>query len=423
MKRFLTLILFAASLFGLSVTASYAGNSSGPAGCMPGCYCPDAANTATYPPVDPKVMTGNYQPPPGPNGMMNHGGILGMMEDHSNALRLRGKSYARQTIHQNDNGIGMTCYDHALGLTSRLGSIFSDVGAPAAFPGANTVVFKSPIYSAGAGSDKFLLEALNTVVMPQVSEHVNDFKDSLSNLLGAAFVNPLTGFMATIMGIFTGLLAPITTAVNNLNTAINTLNGFIGTLKTAMRALQFVIGLPFFATVTFMINAINLAWAAVKSFITATINAIQAIIKGLVTALMSWLMGSVTSMASNSGGVGGNKECDRIQELWGNGQPASFMTNGAGQDWQRALTQTGRQGGTPYFSIGEMLFQGGGPTGAGAELLSELANTSNTSIMNGALGDLGAGGGLNAPGNILSWPKSPVEPPRGTLPAAIISNM
>jgi hypothetical protein len=408
MKKLLMIAVFAAALFGLSVTASYAGSSTE---CMPGCYCPDAANTASYAPVNPAVMIGNYQPPPGPNGMMNHGGILGLLENHSNSMRLRDKGYARQIIPQNDNGLGMTCYDRALGLTARMGSIFSDVAPAGGFPGANSTVFKSPIFSPAAGTDKFLLEALNNVMIPQLDQHVNDFTDSLSDNLGATVA---TGFMAAIMAAFNALLAPITTAIGTLNSAMTTINTLYAAFKTAVRLLSMVIGVPFFPVVTGFLTGINLAWTAIKNFITATLNVIQATIRGLVNALLGWLMGSATSMAAASGT--GQGECDRIAQLWGNGFPATFMTN-AGPNWERALTQTGRQGGTPYFSFGDLLSMN--PAGAGANMIQELGNASNSTIVNSVLSDIGVGGGLNRPGNIASWPTSPPPPPRPWQPGGL----
>jgi hypothetical protein len=342
--------------------------------------------------------------------------VLGLLEDHSNTMRLREKSYGRQMVFQNDNAIGMTCFDHALALTSRLGPIFSDAGAPNQFPAANSVVFLSPIFSPAAGSDKYLLDALNTVVTPQISNHENDFTNSLSNNLGATF---LSGFLAAIMGAFNALLAPINAAIGVLNTAISTFNTAVSTLKTAVRILSMVVGIPaFYLVIQGFITAINAALAAVKAIINGIVKAAQTALRTVVQALLSWLMGGATSMAAASGT--GTGECDRIQELWGNGQPATFQTN-AGPDWERALTQTGRQGGTPYFSFGQLLSMN--PPGAGANLLSELTNGSNSGIINGALADIGAGGGLNKPGNILTWPTSPAAFARGTLPAGIIGGM
>ncbi|MEZ0224453.1 MAG: hypothetical protein ACAH83_07870 [Alphaproteobacteria bacterium] len=418
MKRLLTIALFAAALFGMSVTASHAGSSTE---CMPGCYCPDAANPASYAPVIPAVRIGNYQPPPGPNGMMNHGGVLGLMENHSNNMRMRNKGYARQIIPQNDNGLGMTCYDRALGLTARLGSIFSDVAPAGAFGGANSTVFKSAIFSPAAGTDKYLVDALNSVVMPQLQNHVNDFTDSLSDNLGATVAS---AFMAALMAAFNTLLAPVTGAIAAMNGAMTTINGLFAAFKTAVRLLSSVIGVPFFPIVTGFLTAINLAWTAIKNFITTTLNALQATLRGFVQALINWLMGSATSMASASGS--GSGDCDRIQQLWGNGQPASFMTN-AGPNWERALTQTGRQGGTPYFSFGDLISMN--PPGAGANMIQELGNASNSTIVNSVLSDIGVGGGLHEPGNIASWPKAPPTtfffPPgeKSALPAAIIGGM
>ena len=403
MKKFLMIALFAAGLLGLSVTASYAG-----ANCMPGCDCPSQA--APNPPA--AWAPGGYAPAAQGNGMMNHSGVLGLLENHSNSMRLRDKSYGRQMVFQNDNGIGMTCFDHALALTSRLGSIFSDAGAPNQFPAANSVVFLSPIFSPAAGTDKYLLDALNTVVTPQISNHENDFTNSLSNNLGATF---LSGFLTALMAAFNGLLAPITAAISVLNTAISSFNTAVNTLKTAVRILSMIVGVPaYYIVIQGFITAINAALAAVKAIINGIVKAAQTALRTVVQALMSWLMGGATSMAAASGS--GTGECDRIQELWGNGQPGTFQTNAA-PDWERALTQTGRQGGTPYFSFGQLLSMN--PPGAGANLLGELTNASNSGIVNGALADIGAGGGLNKPGNILTWPTTPPPPLKSFMPGGV----
>jgi hypothetical protein len=378
MKKIFTVILFAAMLMGLSVTASFAG----PPDCLPGCPCP---------------KTNDAQ------GLKNHGGWLGVIENHNNAMRVRQKAYGRQTVQMNDNGLGMTCFDRSIALTSRLGAIFSDVLPAGPFTAPNTSVFSPPsgLFSPSYGADKWLLQGLNTVVVPQVANHVDDFKESLSDVLGAT--NP-NFFMTTLMGLFAAALAPITTAITNFTNYFTTFMTLINTFQTAMTALGLILGLPALGIlIPTLMAAIKLAFNAIMSAINAIVGALQAALKAAADALLAnFIMGPNTSVAGQSNGSTG--ECDRIQQLWGNSFPAGFQTGA-----RRALTQTGRQAGTPYFSFADLLTKN--PAGAGTLLTAELQNTTNASIITGALNDLGGGGALFGPGSTPLWPPGYTPPP------------
>ncbi len=387
MKKLLFIALFSVLMAGLAVTASYAA-------CQPGCDCP-AGGT-------------------GPQGSNNYSGVFGAMERHSNLMRLRDKAYTREIVKQSDNGIGMTCFDHAIALSSRLGNIFSDVVPAGAFPANQTRVWYSPQFQGGNyGADKPLLDAIGKVVSPVAQGHVDDFADSLSASLGATALGWFTG---VINGLLAGLLGPINAALATINGAFGTLNTLMNTLMNLMTLLGGIIPMA----VPVAVTALKAALQAVQNFITTTIVGFQTAVRTAVNTLMTTLVnGTQTSQQSHSVPAG-TGECDRIQQLWGNQQPPAF-DNGAGN---RALVGTGIETGTSYFNFSQLLGQQAMPGGMGTDLLNEISTGANSTIISGALADVTAGGALAGPNATLPyWPTAPAPFAAGTLPSAIIGMM
>lgn len=111
--------------------------------------------------------------------------MWGAMTNHSDALRVRNHAYAREIIKQPDSTLGLTCFDRALALTSRLGLIFSDAYLPNLPPGpANAAVFGASAYSAYA-TDGWLIADLRNVISAGLQDHASDFADSPAKDLGA----------------------------------------------------------------------------------------------------------------------------------------------------------------------------------------------------------------------------------------------
>ncbi|TAL35519.1 MAG: hypothetical protein EPN97_07010 [Alphaproteobacteria bacterium] len=375
MKRILLFALFAMLLTGLSATASLAA-------CRPGCDCP---------------------PNGGANDQGSHNyadtGFFGMQEARAQSIIVRDRSTARQIHHQNDNGPGMTCFDHAMGLTSRLGQLFSDI-VPQGIPAASTRAFGTVAYQA-YGSDQWLSKALDVVIYPTLSEHANDFQpDSLSFILGATafpfwggFMGAINGFISSIMGV----VNQITSYVNTLNTLwsyfqqiVNALNGQIPTWIIAL--------VP---TITAFWNSV------VLPMINATIGALLSAVNGIMQTITNTIMGVLGSMTNfmNPAGPAPQDECARIQNLWGvgGGFPAVFQTG-----LMRALTGTGIQTGNSYFSYANLLTMA--PAGVGQDFLNELnlpTPALNQGMMNRALSNLT--GPLSGPGAgvLRSWTVPP----------------
>jgi len=320
-------------------------------------------------------------------------------------------------------------------LTSRIGAIFSDSTPGAPFPSPNTTVFLSPLVSPMYGADKYLIQSLNNVVTPQLQNHVNEFPDSLSKVIGATVANALGGILGTFLG---GVYAAVMGALGPIMDLITTVTTLMGTFKTAMRAIGLLIGVPLLPTMTVLMAAINAAFAAIKNFINLMFHALQTAVKTLTNALLSWMINSTgatgTSMSST-----GNTDCQRVQELWGSqginapdttGGLWGSGTNVGTNEMSRAMVGTGRQQGTPYLSFSNLWNHPGGQaaSGMGDSMWDEITNggiTSNSAIINRVKTDV-TSGALSGPGVLASWPTTPAAiatPPFKATPSSIISGM
>jgi hypothetical protein len=389
MKKLLFIALFTALMAGLGVTASHAGNP------LPGCD-----------------TTSPVGPAPAADGSNNYRGVFGAMERHSNLMRLRDKAYAREIVKQSDNGIGMTCFDHAIALSSRLGMIFSDVIPTGTIPANQTRVWFSPQFQGGTmGADKPLLDAIGKVVAPVASGHVDDFADSLSSMLGATALNFFTGILN---GLLAAALGPINTAVAALTAIVGPLNTLMNTLMTAMTLLGGII--PMFVPAA--VTALKVALQAVLNFITTTVTGLINAVRTAVTTFLNTFINGAQTSQTNFSNAAGTGECDRIQQLWGNQTPAAF-DSGPGN---RAIIGTGIETGTSYFNFSQLLTMA--PPGTGTLLQGELALPANANIITNAASDLTAGNPLGGPNIALPfWPPAPAPFAAGTLPSAIIGMM
>lgn len=390
MKKLLFIALFNVLLAGLAVTASLAGTP------QPGCDTTSPVGSAPTP------------------GVNNYRGVFGAMERHSNLMRLRDKAYTREIVKQSDNGIGMTCFDHAVALSSRLGMIFSDVMPAGTVPTNQTRIWYSPQFQGGTmGADRPLLDAIGKVVSPVAQGHVDDFPDSLSQMLGATALNFFTGVLNAALA---AALAPITAAITTVTTAVGTLNTLMNTLMTAMTLLGGIIPMA----VPLAVTALKTALQAVLNFITTTLQAaVNAVRTAVTNFLNTFINGTQTSQTSFSNAAG-TGECDRIQQLWGNQTPAAFDSGGG----NRAIVGTGIETGTAYMNFEQLLNLQARPasmTGASAaNLLQELGLPANANIIANAANDLTAGQPLGGPNAALPfWPPAPPPFAAGTLPQAI----
>lgn len=349
-------VCFAVVLFlglGLGVTANYANAQSNPG-------CPPEAEQAA--------------------------------RNHSDAKMVENKAHTSEILPQNDNAPGMTCFDHAMGLTSRLGGMFSDVSPTGVIPVANETVFGTSSFPDFGASTK-LMRGLDAVVNPTVQGHASNFADSLSSALGATVLGYMNEFLnTTIQPILDSIAGPLAT----LNGYVGQMNGYVSMLQTATSLL----GVAFPPVLSGFVTAINTAWNTINSFISGAVAAITNVINSIVNAIMDQINSVMTSLMASATPEG---ECSRIAQLWGNDNPDGF----------RSLIGSAIERGTPYFTMFQML---GGEIPdtlgqPGVRLMQEIFNTSNSNIITRAMDDLMPDGVLGLPGNAnnSSWrPPIPV---------------
>jgi hypothetical protein len=371
MRKYSLSAMFFSLMLCLSVTASYA--------CTPGCPCdtPAAQGPAGGSDANPENSGGNS------------GGVLGAINRHGEAIRVREKAQTQQHIKQNDNGPGMTCFDRALGMTQQLGQIFSDV-IPNAIPARNDAVFGASSFP-DMGISNFLGEGLSAVVQPMAQAHATNFVDSLSALLGAT---EMFAFVDDFRGQLTGFVTSLTAPINSINTAMGTFNTYYNTISSLMTAL----GATVPQAVVGIVTMINSVWSMIQNFINSILSAILTTINTIfttITTFLSNLIGQIFAQFAPDG------VCARIEQLWGNGFPSGF----------RSLIGQAVERGTPYFTMIEML-QNNIPSTmgiAGRNLVREITRDANSDIINRALNDLLPGGMLSGPGS-PDMPTFPMPP-------------
>lgn len=400
MKRILFFLALFIGVSTLSATASFAINPCTP---RPGCSC-DFLNAA---------------------------------ENHANSVRVRDKAYHRQTIKQADNTAGMTCFDHALTLSSQLGQIFSDTGPGFAIPTANleawdpSGVIPNEVYdrSAGVGNNprtgqsKHLGTNYGVVFGGEMQQHATNFGDSLSAWLGATLLSYMNSFMGMLQGaIATYILGPIATIsgwIDNLATWVQNIQSFLDLLGGALPS-----------AVVAIVTSIQAIWSNISSIILSAVNT-------LMSTIQTWLNNIANAIQSVLGSllgqfnIPGSGECSRIQRLWNGGVqalggpvnlgsiissfiPPSINSIMGAIGLFRAIEGGGIEQGNPYFDFRGLVsgalqdaFGGGIPMGSSPDLADEIANTLNQPILNAALADITGAGLLSTrkpPGAGVIWP-------------------
>lgn len=329
------------------------------------------------------------------------------MDRHADAKRIESKAHARQVIKQNDNAPGMTCFDRAMTLTSRLGGIFSDVSPTGIIPAANESVFGTSSFPDFGATTK-LIKGLDAVVSPTLQGHVTNFADSLSAMLGATIAGYMNEFVnSTIDPILDSIAGPMGT----LSGYVADLNSYYSTLQTAMN----ILGVSMPTVVMTAVAAINAAWSAINSFISGAVAAITNAITSIVNTIVDTINSVATSLLAAATPAG---ECSYIAQLWGNGEAAVANF--------RSLVGGGVERGTPYFTMADLIsgdipasFPAAVPTDF---LTQEIFNDVNQTILTNLGLDFDAGGILSGPGGHAQWPAPPTLAPNTSI-ADIISQM
>lgn len=126
MKKIFFIVLLVSVVLGLSATAAYAGPAPS---FEPGC--------------NPAVMD--------------------ILNKQAQAARVRNRAYEMDIIHRNESTLGLTCFDQAVRLSTRLGFMFSDV-IPVSPPVQNEDIFTETLAFSGWGAQQMLAKSLNNVI-------------------------------------------------------------------------------------------------------------------------------------------------------------------------------------------------------------------------------------------------------------------
>lgn len=323
-----------------------------------------------------------------------------ILDNHSEAMTVRDKSLYRGIAPPPDPSSGMSCMDKAMGMTSRLGSLFSDN-----FDGGLTGIVNTAVFTAGgdtaaslanmfmrSGQGNLLISNLNGVVAPTLNQFLGNFSGGLGGVLGAYIGN----FLDSIMGPINGALASINTYISTVTGTINTVMGYISQIQTI--ANQLGTALP---------QAVVLSVTNLLQTVQSTLQGAMAAVTGAINSAMQLIMQGIMSLIASST----NMVCDRIGLLWNDGDP----TSGAKSIEGNGITED-----VPYFTFRELVSNtvpGLNPTSAMAD---ELNNASNVAALNRAMADLTTR--LNAPCQIRTW-KTPPVVTAGTTVTALIGMM
>lgn len=351
-----------------------------------------------------------YPCPPNKTGAM-----WTAMSNYSDAMRVRDRSYERQIIKQNDSTLGLSCFDAALGLSAKLGLIFSDLaggldlssliprcslsasvsaslascsisaslsgscsGLPTGIPAMLKNVFTGTIAFPTLGLGDILAQDLKDILEGVLRAMLNNFQDAL----GFTLYGPGPDFMKSIMDFLNDILGPLTTVINDIYGLLGQINQIVGWFQTIAQVLNCVLPMISPAYAEAILAVVEAAMSAVK----ALLDAVSQLITQFVNIFMGILKGLLTGISF---------KCDIFQALWNKNGTASA---GGAQVQLKGLEQ-----GTPYFDI--QSFLSGSPSGAGSALSAELGVGANPAILTKAQADLT--GSLSAPGSMPGWQAPP----------------
>jgi hypothetical protein len=358
--------------------------------CLPGCDCPES------PAVGPPAGAGL------PNSINQFGGVLGAMEDHSAAARVRDKAYSRQIIKQNDNALSMTCFDKSLIQSSKMGQIFSDI-LPSDMPIANNTVFGPSTYP-DANADSLLIKNISNVLDGPMRNHAGNFPHSLSAPFGWAGLDFLDGFMG-----------PINTIIGNIGGITGGMMGQAGSYSSTWGSFQSLID-ALSALFPIVLPAALSNILAVLNSLLSQVNSAMGALGGQMTALN----GILGSFDIAGGALNPDDPCRAMSKIWGGGGsilPAGF----------KSIIGSGSEGNTPYASFRDFLNPGSLGLDSGSGMLAELQNGNNSEIMDRArkLFDPVAGGILSGPGATPAspWSAPPVAPALTATTTEVINLM
>lgn len=404
---------FIAALFMLAVSlsATAVAQNAVDKPCPPGCDCPTDSD-----------------------GLVN-GGVLQAMDDHAEAVRVRESATAKEVIKEADNVMGMTCYDKALEVTSKLGGIFSDK-MPSVMVPANQEVFKIPLPFPTPTAQKFFAENLGTGVSDLMKNYAaQNFKGSKSFELGAGNLD-FTGTGSDVLGTLMDIYNSFFTAMSwidgaqawyntEITTRYNNIVKWANFGANMIAAISSVTGWSFGADVASAISKVLDIIDNVKGEIddiSDLVNQYQQTamnflndprnIPGLGNMSITQAINTVFSLITMiSDVINGEDPCSRMAQLWSKGRsdlPGFKPTVGGGVS---GVGNSVGETGIPYLTVAEMLADEvtANPPQNILDFVQGITNDNGGqgSVLQRAVQQFSPGGVLSGPGEVPSWTKVP----------------
>lgn len=306
--------------------------------------------------------------------------ICQAMQDQADAVQVRDRALAGGIITRPEPTAGLSCMDQAMGVTGRLGNIFSDRHDDAV-PPANTVVFTPELAYPDWGAGDFLVRNLDQAITPMLTSHLgSNFGGVLGAVIGTTAIS--SKFTDMISGI-TGTIDDIAGQINGFSGQINSILSAINTIQTLAKALNLPMPSPV------IIGAVA-ALEAAQRVADQLMGALQRAMNAAIQPLIGQVMGEIMAPAADM-------DCNNIDRLWNGAEDMPGM---------QSIAASGASVNTPFMSI-SALATGGNLSGIGGGMMDQLQTGNNMDILQRAYSNV-TGGVLSAPGNAPSWRATPL---------------
>lgn len=334
------------------------------------------------------VLAADTKLPPGCNPEIHK-----IQGNHSGSMRTQNKGFTHQYIKKNDPSLGTTCFDQGMGLTSRLGYMFSD-RVPVSPPPPDSSVFPNIAYPDWAATN-LLAADLNYVITPTLNNVLGNFGGTVTAPLGTTSGNFLSAFVGSLSGILGDILTGQGSILDTLLSIVDTI-GLIDGIISALALTD-----PF--GISAIVGTLNGLLSGLTGLFTGAGDLLGGALSGPLGSLQTTVMGPATSM-----------DCDRMGTWWSG--------NNAAPDDFYPIEASGIEMGIPYMPMADLFggMGGGALDGMATGFLSQIGSSTGSSALNAAYGDLT--GPLSAPGMLDSWQSPPLFPP-GTDTLSIINGM
>ncbi len=318
------------------------------------------------------------------------------LNNRKDAAAVRDDALAAGVITRPEPTAGLSCMDQALGVTARLGHIFSDRHDDMV-PPANTEVFTPKLAYPDWGATDFLLFNLNDTVMPMLGKHMgSNFGGTLGSVFGT------TALSGKVGNLVFELMEKEGNPITKINDTMMSFTEKIESVRSAISAVQKLAKMLNLPMPSPVIIGTVAALEAAQKVVDKLMEQVQKALNAIIQPLIGQVMGQIMSPAADM-------ECNNIATLW-NGGDGKRITS---------ITGSGATSDIPFMPMSQVLSGKFARTGGGAA--DVFQSSWNTDILSRALNDL-SNGALAAPGKSPSW----VTPPtfgRVVTPEEVIEQM